>query len=101
MTHICVMSSQKPIRTYMEGLILCANTLYRLFYFFKLFPMVGKGITPTIYTLGTTTSRLLGSLSLPLVQGPLPLPFPPHCHHLLTGAVAAAEQTSTYTPPCG
>ncbi len=44
MTHICVMSSHKPIRIYMEGLILGVNTLYRLFCFFKLFTMVGKGL---------------------------------------------------------
>ncbi len=44
MTHICVMSSHKPIRMYMGGLILGVNTLYRLFCFFKLFPMVGKGL---------------------------------------------------------
>ncbi len=44
MTHICVMSSHKPIRIYMGGLILGVNTLYRLFCFFKLFPMVGKGL---------------------------------------------------------
>ncbi len=31
MTHICVMSSHKPIRIYMGGLILGVNTLYRLF----------------------------------------------------------------------
>ncbi len=29
----------------MEGLILGVNTLYRFFCFFKLFPMVGKGLT--------------------------------------------------------
>ncbi len=29
----------------MEGLILGVNTLYRLFCFFKLFPMVSKGLT--------------------------------------------------------
>ncbi len=40
MTDICVMSSHKPIRIYMEGLILVVNTLYRFFCFFKLFPMV-------------------------------------------------------------
>ncbi len=45
MTHICVMSSHKPIRIYMGGLILGVNTLYRLICFFKLFPMVGKGLT--------------------------------------------------------
>ncbi len=38
------MSSHKPIRVYMRGLILGVNTLYRLFCFFKLFPMVGKGL---------------------------------------------------------
>ncbi len=47
MTHICVMSSHKPIRIYMGGLILGANTLYRLFCFFKLFPKVGKGLHTT------------------------------------------------------
>ncbi len=52
MMHICVMSSHKPIRIYMGGLILGVNTLYRLFCFFKLFPMVGKGLTlPTHTTL--------------------------------------------------
>ncbi len=45
MMHICVMSSHKPIRIYMGVLILGVNTLYRLFYFFKLFPMVGKGLS--------------------------------------------------------
>ncbi len=44
MTHICVMSYHKPIRIYTGGLILGVNTLYRLFCFFKLFPMVGKGL---------------------------------------------------------
>ncbi len=47
MTHnyiICVMSSHKPIRINMGDLILGVNTLYRLFCFFKLFPMVGKGL---------------------------------------------------------
>ncbi len=44
MMHICVMSSHKPIIIYMRGLILGVNTLYRLFCFFKLFSMVGKGL---------------------------------------------------------
>ncbi len=44
MTHICVMSSHKPIKIYMGGVILGVNTLYRLFCFFKLFPVVGKGL---------------------------------------------------------
>ncbi len=45
MMHICVISSHKPIRIYMPGsLILGVNTLYRLYCFFKLFPMVGKGL---------------------------------------------------------
>ncbi len=39
-------SSHKPIRIYTGGLILGVNTLYRLFCFFKLFPMVGKGLNP-------------------------------------------------------
>ncbi len=34
----------EPIRIYMGDLILGVNTLYRLFCFFKLFPMVGKGL---------------------------------------------------------
>ncbi len=38
------MSSHKPIRVYMGGLILGVNTLYRLCCFFKLFPIVGKGL---------------------------------------------------------
>ncbi len=42
MMHICVMSSHKPIRIW--GLILGVNTSYRLFCFFKLFPMAGKGL---------------------------------------------------------
>ncbi len=32
----------------MEVLILGVNTLYRLFCLFKLFPMVGKGLTITV-----------------------------------------------------
>ncbi len=44
MTHIHVMSSRKPIRIYMEGFILGVNTLYRLFCFFKLFPIGGKSL---------------------------------------------------------
>ncbi len=42
MTHICVMSSHKPIRIYMEGLILGVNTLYRVFCFIKLFIVGSK-----------------------------------------------------------
>ncbi len=44
MTHICVMTTHKPIRIYMGGLILGVNTLYRLFCFLKLvlFLMVSK-----------------------------------------------------------
>ncbi len=51
MTHICVMSSHKPISIYMGGLILGINTLYRPFCFFKLFPMVGKGLIKKVPTL--------------------------------------------------
>ncbi len=50
MTHICVVSSHKPIRIYMAGLILGINTLYGLFCFFKLFPMVSKGLITEQYT---------------------------------------------------
>ncbi len=39
-----IICSHKPIRIYMGGLILGVNTLYKLFSFFKLFPMVGKGL---------------------------------------------------------
>ncbi len=39
------MSSHMPIKFFMGGLILGVNTSYRLFCFFKLFPMVGKGLT--------------------------------------------------------
>ncbi len=46
MTHICVMS---PVIIYMGGLILGVNTFYRLFCFFNLFPMVGKGLNAYMY----------------------------------------------------
>ncbi len=49
MTHICVMSSHKPIRIYMGVLILGINTLYTLFCFFNLFPMVDKGLRSIVY----------------------------------------------------
>ncbi len=52
MTHIYIMSTHKPIRIYMWGLILGVNILYRLFCFFKLFPMVGKGLTPHVNSYG-------------------------------------------------
>ncbi len=45
MAHIRVMSSRKPIIIYMGGIIPGVNTLYRLFCFFKLFPMVGKRLS--------------------------------------------------------
>ncbi len=35
----------------MGSLILGVNTLYRLFCFFKLFPMVSKGLTRLVYSL--------------------------------------------------
>ncbi len=56
MTHICVMSSHKPIIVYMGGLILGVNTLYRLFCFFKLFPMISKELN-----LSQSCSRFLAS----------------------------------------
>ena len=40
-------NTHKPIRIYMGGLILGANTLYKLFCFFKLFAAIGKGLTVT------------------------------------------------------
>ncbi len=42
MTHICIMSSHKPLRIYMEGLILGVNILYRLFYINPIHPIVFK-----------------------------------------------------------
>ncbi len=47
MMQIRVMSSHEPIIIYMVGLILGVNSLYRLVSFFKLFPMVGKGLRAT------------------------------------------------------
>ena len=38
-------NTHKPIRIYMGGLISGANTLYKLFCFFKLFAAIGKGLT--------------------------------------------------------
>ncbi len=63
MTHICVMSSHKPIKIYMGGLIPGVNTLYRLFCYFKLFPMVGKGLMP--FNAGMYYIPLTKKLSLP------------------------------------
>ncbi len=76
MTHICVMSSHKPLRVYMGGLILAVNILYRRFCYFKLFPMVGKGLSPcqvtvrpfiqylslSLYSLSRWTLKTLGRL---------------------------------------
>ncbi len=56
MMHTCVMSSHKPIRIYMGGLILGVNTLYRLLCFFKPFPMVGKGLTLVAYCFHAVTT---------------------------------------------
>ncbi len=53
------MSSHKPIRISMGVLILGGNTLYRLFCFFKLFPMVGKGFN-------LAHNKLLHTLALSL-----------------------------------
>ncbi len=44
-------NTHKLMGFYVEGLILGVNTLYWLFCFFKLFPMVGKGLIPSINTL--------------------------------------------------
>ena len=43
----------------MEGLILSVNTLYRLFCFFKLFLMVGKGLLSICADLSTPASHLI------------------------------------------
>ncbi len=43
-----MMSSHKLVIIYMGGLILGINTLYRLFCFFKLFPVVCKGLKPSL-----------------------------------------------------
>ncbi len=48
MTHIY--ASLAPISIYTGGLILSVNTLYRLFCFLKLFPMVGKGLNTSTAT---------------------------------------------------
>jgi len=47
--HMSLENTHKPIRIYMEGLILGANTLYKLFCFFKLFAAIGKGINQFRY----------------------------------------------------
>ncbi len=52
MTRICVMRSHKPTIIYMGDLILGVNTLYRVLCFFKLFPMVGKGLKYAIHSYG-------------------------------------------------
>ncbi len=63
MTHICVMTSHKPIIIYMEGLILGVNTLYRLFCFFKLFPMVSKGLS-ILYNTKFSRNMIFADLTL-------------------------------------
>ncbi len=44
MMHIFVMSSNNPIRIYMGVLILDVKYFVQAFLFFKLFPMVSKGL---------------------------------------------------------
>ncbi len=71
MTHISVMSPHKPVIIYMGGLILLGvNTLYRLYCFFKLFPMVGKGLT--VYGLSVATeltcTGMLSSICVEIAQ---------------------------------
>ncbi len=40
----------KPVRIYMGRLILGVNTLYRVYCYFKLLPMVGKGLIHVLCT---------------------------------------------------
>ncbi len=44
MSHIFLMSSQKPISICMGVLMVGVNTLYRVVCFFKLFIIGGKGL---------------------------------------------------------
>ncbi len=86
---MCAMISHKPIMIHMGGLVLGVNTLYRLFCFFKLFPMVGKGLkvkpTPCPSPLLCLTTLNLPShshsTSFPLFHFSLllyiPTPLPP------------------------
>ncbi len=57
MTYICVMSSKKPIITYMGGLILGVDTLYRLFCFFKL---VSEGLKVYALTTAVLSRNFVG-----------------------------------------
>ncbi len=67
MRHRCLMSSHKPIIIYMGGSILGVNTLYMLFYFFKLFPIVGKGLSVLSRSLSVMACRDASSLYLVLL----------------------------------
>ncbi len=61
MTHICVMSSHKNLY---GGLIPGVNTLYRLFCFFKLFPMVGKGLKGQGHKVSTYLCESINSVGV-------------------------------------
>ncbi len=76
MTHKCVMSSHKPIRIYMGGLILGVNTLYRLFCFFKLFPMIDKGLNQFTTIVHVCTCFLILTWTVKIVK-PQPLTSEP------------------------
>ncbi len=71
MMHIiCIMSSHKSIRIYMRCIILGVNTLYRLFCFVNMFPMVGKGLiayyhaTPCLKTFWDSDPYIFGKYCL-------------------------------------
>ncbi len=89
MTHICVMSSHKPIRFYMRSLILDVNTLYRLFCFFKLFPMVSKGlmqntsvVVVSCYPPKSVSEHLIFNIIFPIPPlCPRPPPPPKSSHY--------------------
>ncbi len=87
MTHICVMSSHKPISIYMGGLILGVNTLYRLFCFFKLFPMVGKGLINIFQDINLLKLRVLLKMDFFLVR-----------NELIQYAIKFTKRTKTLKP---
>ncbi len=63
------MISHKPVIIYMGGLILGVNTLYRLFCFFELFPMVGKGLNESSPEISSKTMSNLSASVVSLLVG--------------------------------